>query len=216
MLKLNQIVSSCMARWRGDLRELFAGIAVDPFVQGSGRRWERDFLGEIGPSDVYYAIFIGVLSLIPAAIAAYTSVLPDWIVMARFFRAPLQVAISGFLTSVLIFAGSHFNHQPRPFSVAFKLMLRIMSVHPLLGFLLLWKFGEPLGLIIYGFFVIRGVRKTYSIALQPTVAFFGVVYAVFALMTLSSILSPLPQRGGGALPPSKGTILTSSSRSKPK
>ncbi|MBI3558412.1 MAG: hypothetical protein HY074_19255, partial [Deltaproteobacteria bacterium] len=144
MSKLNHNVSRCVTRWRTDLRELTSGLTQDPFAQGRGRRWDRDFTGDIGPADIHYAVFLAVLSLIPAAVVAYTSTLVEWIVLANFLKVPLQFAISGFLTSVLIFAGTHFNKVPRPFSVAFKAMLRIMAIYPLLRFFTLLKFGEPL------------------------------------------------------------------------
>lgn len=223
MPSFNSIVNRCVERWRTDLRELTAGVSRDPLASKRGRSWERDFPGEIGPSDIQYAVFIAVLSFVPAAAAAYTSSATDIIRIATFFRAPLQVAISGFLTSVLIFAFSHFNHVARPFSVAFKTMLRVMSIHPILSLLMVWRFGEPLGLVIYGLFVIRGMRKTYGVPVQNAVMFFGTVYFMFAMMQLANILNPTHaedlikslQPPTSFLPPSRPMICTSSSRVMP-
>lgn len=190
MAKENSVVTRCLQRWRGDLLETFEGMVRDPFVQGRGRRWDRDFSGEVGPYDIHYAVFLVVVSLIPAAVAAYVSPEVRWKMMARLFGSPLQAVISGFLTSCLIFLGSHVNRVPRPFSVAFKLMLRIMSVHPLLGFFAVVPWGSALGLLVYGFFVVRGVRKTYVMPLQNALLFFGVIYFVFALLQFQALLSP--------------------------
>ncbi len=225
MSKLNQNVSRCVARWRTDLRELLTGLPKDPFAQGRGRRWDRDFTGDIGPADVHYAIFLAVLSLIPAAVVAYVATVPSWIVLADFLKVPLQFAISGFLTSILIFAGTHFNKMPRPFSVAFKTMLRIMAIYPLLRFFTLLKFGEPVLLLFYGFFVVRGVIKSYAIPLRNAMLFFGVIYFIFAVMQLQQIISPpnaekyqdyfkTTSAPSSSVPPSGGTIRTSSSKSK--
>lgn len=221
MARKNQIVAPLLERWRQDLRELFSGVSTDPFAEGRGRRWDRDFSGEVAPRDVHYAIFIGVLSLIPALVAAYVSLEPQWKVMAQFFRAPIQVVVSGFITSGLIFLGAHFNKVPKSYAAAFKLMLRIMAIHPLLAFFQIFPYGEVLGLLVYGFFVVRGVRKTYSIPTRNVVLFFGTTYLVFALLTLKTIISPpasrdrLRQLQDSRLPPSKGMIRTSSSSSRP-
>ena len=229
MSKLNQNVSRCVARWRTDLRELASGITQDPFAQGRGRRWDRDFTGEIGPADIHYSVFLTVLSLIPAAVVAYVAPVPDWMALANFLKVPLQVAISGFLTSVLVFAGSHFNKVPRPFSVAFKAMLRIMAIYPLLRFFTLFKFGEPILLLFYGFFVVRGVIKTYAIPLRNAVLFFGVIFFCFAVMQLQQIVSPPtaekyqdyfkrpddPGHSSNSLPPSRAIVRTSSSKTTP-
>lgn len=186
------IVTELTERWRDDLRENFKALTSDPLARGPGRRWDRDFTGEIRPDDVRYSVFIVVLSLIPAAMVAYTSVEPRWKMMAQLFGAPLQAVISGFLTAALIFLGSHVNRVAKPFPVAYKLMLRIMAVHPLLGFLLLNRFGAVVVLLIYGLFVVRGVRKTYPITLQNALLFFGVIYFVFALFQLQTLVNPRP------------------------
>ncbi|MBI3558073.1 MAG: hypothetical protein HY074_17555, partial [Deltaproteobacteria bacterium] len=131
--------------------------------------------------------------------------------------------VSGFLTSVLILAGTHFNKEPGPFSVAFKLMLRIMAVHPLISFLLLLPLGDSLSLLVYGLFVIRGVRKTYPIPVEKIAVFYGAIYFIFALMQLQQIISPpsaekyqdlfkQTSHVPSTLPPSGGTIRTSSSK----
>jgi hypothetical protein len=108
------------------------------------------------------------------------------------FAAPLRAVISGFLTSSLIFLGAHVNRVPRNFSVAFKLMLRIMAVYPLVSFLNVTRWGAVPALLIYGYFVIRGVRKTFAISLQNTLLFFGIAYVVFALLQLQALLKPVP------------------------
>src|SRR5581483_4814781 len=60
------VVTRCLERWKNDLRELTAGVTKDPFVQGRGRRWDRDFPGEIGTFDIHYSVFLAVLNMIPA------------------------------------------------------------------------------------------------------------------------------------------------------
>ncbi|MEW6056727.1 MAG: hypothetical protein AB1540_08935 [Bdellovibrionota bacterium] len=172
---------------------MFGGILTDPLAQGRGRRWERDFAGEPTELDKFYAGFLVVLSIIPAAVVAMVSVEPRWKVMADLFGAPLQAVISGFLTSTLLFLGSHVNKVPKPWTVAFKLMLRVMSVFPLLGFLSVHPWGRIISLLIYGFFVVRGVQKTYPISLQNTLLFFGVIYVVFALLQTQALLSPMAE-----------------------
>ncbi|MBI3544050.1 MAG: hypothetical protein HY075_12330 [Deltaproteobacteria bacterium] len=188
--QVNHAVSFCVSRWRTDLRELFENILRDPLARKRGRVWAGDFSGEIGPRDIHYAVFLAVLSIVPAAIVAYTSTQPRLVMFANFFRAPLQVAVSGFLTAVFIFAGTHFNKQPGPFSVAFKLMLRVMAVHPLLAFMLLLPLGEPFSLLVYGLFVIRGVRKTYPIPVEKVAMFYGAIYFVFFILQLNATLYP--------------------------
>lgn len=187
---LSQIVTQCITRWKSDLREVFQGVTRDPFAKGRGRRWDRDFGGEIVSADIHYAAFLVVLSLIPAAVVAYTSRGPQIDVLMQFFHAPLQVVLSGFLSSSLIFLGSHLNRVAREYPVAFKLMLRLMAIYPLLGLLNFWKYGEPLGLLIYGFFLIRGVRRTYAIPLQNALLFFGIIYFTFSMMQLQSFIFP--------------------------
>jgi hypothetical protein len=186
------VVTDLFERWRWDLIQLFASITSDPFVKKAGRRWENDFGGAISKQDTHYAVFIGVLSLLPAILVANISTEPQWKVLAQFFRTPLQVVISGFLTSALLFLGSHVNRAPRPYTVAFKLMLRLMAIHPFLVILTIFSFGEVLSLLIYGFFVIRGVRKTYSIPLRSVLLFFGSAYVVFALLQLQGMFRTLP------------------------
>lgn len=185
-----QLLSTLLRRWRDDLGENFNGLAKDPFANGPGRRWDRDFAGEITKRDQQYAAFLVILSIVPALIVAYLSVEPQWKMFAQLFGAPLQAVISGFLTSSLIFLGSHVNRVAKPFSTAFKLMLRIMSIHPLLGFLLVNRYGSVVLLLVYGFFLVRGVRKTYAISFQNIVLFFGVIYVVFALFQLQAIIRP--------------------------
>lgn len=199
MASLNQAVARCTLRWRVDLRELTSGLMSDPFVQRRGRSWDRDFVGEVGPADVHYAVFLTILSLLPAAVIAYTSTAGQIAALSGLFRAPVQVVITGFLASVLIFAGSHFNRSARPFSTAFKLMLRVMSVHPILAFLFWFPFGEPISLLIFGFCVVRGMRKTYDMPLRNVLLFFGTVYVMFALLQCQSILAP-PVRPGDSIP----------------
>jgi hypothetical protein len=189
---VNNIISDCFERWRVDLREMTSGLTKDPFGTGRGRRWDRDFLGEIGNRDIYHSIFLVILTMIPAAVVAYTSVETKWKVAAQFFGAPMQAVISGFLTSSLIFLGSHLNQVPKPFSVAYKLMLRVMSLYPILGFLLFSRWGAPVMLLIYGFFVIRAVRRTYVIPLQNAFLFYGIIYFIFALIQLQALLAPPP------------------------
>lgn len=179
-----------MDRWRNDLRELFSGITRDPFVNGPGRRWDRDFAGEVDKEDHRYAAFIVLVSLIPAAVAAYLSQEPQWKMLAQLFGAPLQTVISGFLTASLIFLGSHVNKVAKPWPVAHKLMLRIMSAHPLIAFAMLSRWGAVLVLLLHGLLVVRGVRKTYPIAIQNVLLFYGIVYLVFALFQLHALISP--------------------------
>ena len=186
------IVTELTERWRDDLSENFKALTSDPLARGPGRRWDRDFSGEIRPDDVRYSVFIVVLTLVPAAIVAYASVEPRWKMMAQLFGAPLHAVISGFLTSALIFLGSHVNRVSKPFPVAYKLMLRIMAIYPLLGILLLNQYGQVAVLLIYGLFVVRGVRKTYPITLQNALLFFGVIYFVFALFQLQALVNPRP------------------------
>lgn len=193
MATLNDTVTTCLARWRRDLRENLSGIIQDPFAQHRGRRWERDFLGEISQSDIYHSVFLVALCLVSAALLAMVSTAGQVDRMMQFFRAPLQVVLTGFLSSSLIFLGSHLNKVPKDYTVAFKLMLRIMSVYPILFLLNVWKFGEPFILIAFGFFLIRGVVRTYSIALRNAVLFFGVIYFVFAVMQLQAIFNPNSQ-----------------------
>jgi hypothetical protein len=162
-------------RWTHDLRK-----------QLSKGDWKSDFKGESDSSDTAYAFFIAIVSLVPAMIVAHFSRGPQWKAMATLFGAPLQAVISGFLTSSLIFLGSHLNRVPQPFSVAYKLMLRIMAVHPLLVFFAIHPLGPPLALLVYGGFVIRGVCKTYPIPLRNAMLFFGLIYFAFAMMQLQT------------------------------
>lgn len=192
MAKKNQLVNQLLERWRTDLRELFSGVSRDPFVKGQGRRWDRDFTGEVGPADTAYAVFIVLLSLIPAAAVAYVSKEPQWKMFANLFGAPMQAVISGFLTASLIFLGSHVNRVPKPWPVAFKLMLRIMAAHPLLCLFNFSHYGAVLVVLGHGFLVVRGVRKTYPIPMQNVFLFFGVIYIVFALFQLQTLMAPLP------------------------
>lgn len=218
---LSSIIHACTLRWKSDLRELFDNLLSDPFASGRGRRWERDFSGEIERDDIHYAIFIGVLSLVPASIVAYTSSRTQIETLAQFFRAPMQLVLSGFLSSTILYLGGHLNRVPRDYSVAFKLMLRIMAVHPILQFLQFWSYADPLVLVLFGFFVIRGARKTYVMPLQNALLFYGIIYVTFAMMQLQALVSPpLPpsERFKGyssSLPPSGEMIFTSSSRVMP-
>lgn len=205
MTKVATGIKSTAQRWVFDLKELTSGVLGDPLAVRQGRLWSFDFAGEIGPADVRYAVLLVVLSLIPAALIAATSSQSRMLVMANLFRAPLQVAISGFLASIFVFAASHLNRVPKPYPVAFKLMLRIMSIHPLLGFLLFARFGEPVALLIFGFFVIRGVRKTYAISVQRLVFFFGLIYFMFALMQFNAALSPQRPNDEFRLPEASGS-----------
>lgn len=194
MAKKNQMVtdvaSNLLYRWRDDLRELFSGITRDPFVNGPGRRWDRDFTGDLDKEDHQYAVFIVLLSLIPAAVVAYLSREPQWKTLAQLFGAPLQTVISGFLTASLIFLGSHVNKVPKPWPVAHKLMLRVMAAHPLIAFVMLSRWGAVLALLLHGLLVVRGVRKTYPIPLRNVILFFGVIYVVFAIFQLHALISP--------------------------
>ena len=220
---LNQLVNRCVERWRTDLRELTAGMSRDPVASKRGRSWERDFNGEINNADIQYAVFIAVLSFIPAAVAAYTSSATEVIRIATFFRAPLQVAISGFLTSVLVFAFSHLIGVPRPFSVAFKTMLRIMSIHPVLALLTVWRFGEPIGLLILRRLRGSGHAQDLRRSAHERALLFGPIYLMFAMMQLSNIINPNQQEDlmkslqppTSFAPQSRPTICTSSSSVMP-
>lgn len=222
MATFSTIVADCFVRWRQDLREVTAGVFQDPFAQGRGRRWERDFFGEVNRSDINYAVFITVLSLAAPAIVAYTSASPQIDTLLTLFRAPLLVALSGFLSSSIIYLGAHLNRNPKSYATAFKLMLRLMSLYPILNFLLFWKYGEPLQLLVFGFFLIRGVRKTYTVPLQNALLFYGLVYFTFAMMQLQAVVSPPSGNRfealrdyDSSLPPSHSIMRTSSTRRTP-
>lgn len=178
-----QPVTGSFERWLGDLRKLTRELAKDPlYSKGVGRRWDRDFQDKIDKSDKRYAIFLGVLSIIPAGVIAYFSSASLERTLLQFFRAPLFTVIYGFLTSVLLFAGSHFNKAPRSYEVAFKLMLRVMAVYPLLGFL---KFNPLLGFvgsIFFGICVIHAASRTYDIPPKNALLFYGAIYGIFAVM----------------------------------
>ncbi len=172
-----------LMRWKQDVYEMLNGITSTPF---SGRSWSSDFEGEVSKEDIHYSIFLCVVTIIPAAIVAYVSTAPTIKVMAQFFGAPLQAVISGFLTSSLLFLGSHTNKTPRPFPTAYKLMLRIMSVYPFLRFFIINPWTFALSTLIYGFFVVRGATKTFQIPQKSAILFFGITYLVFALLQLQS------------------------------
>lgn len=185
-------ISGFFQRWIDDLRSLTRGMIHDPLAHTTTPSWHRDFAGDITKYDTWYAFFLVLLSLIPAAIAAYVLPEPQWHAMARLFGSPLQTVISGIITSALIFMGTHLNHCGRSFSQVFKLMLRIMAIHPILSFLAVLRWGPIAALLFHGIFVIRGVRKTYPIPFMNAVLFFGLVYAVFALFQLQGMVSPPP------------------------
>lgn len=189
MAKKNQVLTLCVERWRTDLREMFAGLQGDLLLKGRGRRWDRDFGGQIDALDKQYAAFLVALSIVPAAVVGYLASRSTVAMLEHLFRAPMRAVIGGFLTSAIIFLGSHVNRVAKPYPVAFKLMLRLMAIHPILGILTPLHFGEPIGLVIYGYFVIRAVRKTYSITLENALLFFGVIYVVFALLQLQASLN---------------------------
>lgn len=194
----NQVLSDVLGRWKRDLKELVGGLLSDPLAV-KGRSWERDFIGEVSKTDKRYAIFLGLATLIPAILVLNVSSEPEWKRMAQFFGAPLQVVIMGFLTSILLFAGSHLNRVPKPYNVAFKLMLRLMAAFPLLSFLNLYRYGQVIVLLIFGLLVVRGARRTYGIPAMNALFFFGVIYFIFALMQLQtlrnlSIATPAKER----------------------
>lgn len=172
-----------LARWRNDVYEMFHDIGKDPF---GGRRWEKDFVGDVSTDDIRYAIFLGVAAMVPASVIAYVSHGPVIETMARFFSTPVHVAISGFLTSVLLFLGTYVFKIPTEFPVAFKLMLRIMAVYPLLRFLSFSNWSLALTTLIYGFFVVRGAIKTFPISQKNAFLFFGVTYFMFFFLQIQS------------------------------
>lgn len=184
-------VTASFNRWKNDLKEDLGGITKG---LSSGRMWDRDFSGDIDTRDIHHAIFLGVASMVPAMVVAVTSSVPRIQMFAQLFGAPLQFVITGFLCSVLIFLGSHVNRAPKPYPVAFKLMLRVMAVYPLLAFLHFFRFGGFFSLLLFGAMVIRGFLKTYRVSKRNAVLFFGIAYATFALLQLQNALSPPMER----------------------
>lgn len=177
-----------LTRWRNDVYEMFSGINKEPF---GGRRWEKDFVGEITPDDTKYAIFLGVLTMVPASVIALVSAGSVVDTMARFFSTPIQCVINGFLTSVLLFISSYVpkisgSNVSGTFETAFKLMLRIMAVYPILRFLCFNNIGLAFSTLVYGGFVIRGALKTYSMPRKNAFIFFGTTYFVFFLLQLQA------------------------------
>jgi len=207
------MISTIFHRWIRDLKLLVENIGRDPLAQNRGRRWESDFSGSVNPRDHQYAAFIVIGSFLPAALVAAVSTEPQWRVMAQFFGVPLQAVITGFLSASLIFLGSHLNQVQKPFTVAYKLMLRTMAIYPVLVLLSFFRFGPALAVLIYGFFVLRGVRKTYVIPLYNTLLFFGITYLMFAVLQLNASLHPTTPPSH--LVPENGTRRTSSSSSMP-
>ncbi|HRK01123.1 MAG TPA: hypothetical protein PLH57_00535 [Oligoflexia bacterium] len=180
-------------RWLGDLKENFS--ANKGGVLSGTRSWERDFSGDIHSNDAQYGVFLGALSLIPALATAYLwshslPPPPRVHVMAHLFGAPLQFVITGFLCSVLFFLGSHVNRAPKIYPVAFKLMLRVMAVYPILATMFYFRFGGVFVLLLFGVFVIRGALRTYRIPKANVIIFFGIAYVTFALLQLQNAISP--------------------------
>lgn len=181
-------LSRSWEKWRWDLQELWSGVRQDPWFEKNSRQWDRDFGGELTNREYFHVGFLVALSMLPAVVNAYVSSAPLWKVLHQFFRAPLQAVIAGMLCSAILFIGAHVNRKEKPYSVAFKLMLRIMSIHPLLAFFWGWPLGEPLGLIVFGYFVARGAKRTYGMAPRAALMFYGTIYVVFAVLQLRAVL----------------------------
>ncbi|MGE4232572.1 MAG: hypothetical protein AB7F43_04510 [Bacteriovoracia bacterium] len=175
-----------LTRFRTDLKENFSDLKQQPF---GGRRWDQDFPGEVEATDVRYAVFLGVVTMIPAAVIVFVSPAPQWKTIALFFAAPLQAVISGFLTSSILFLGSYVNKTPISYPMAFKVMLRVMAVFPLLRILSIHPLLLALGTGAYGFFVVRAAVKTLPISVRNAGLFFGSIYAVFTLLQLQAGLT---------------------------
>lgn len=171
-------------RWINDLKAIH-----DPKAS-----W--NFEGEVEPSEIAHSIFLVLICLIPAGLIAYYSLRfggsaegqPSWKPIAQLVATPVQVVIMGALMALFLFVGSHFNRVPKHFPIAVKIALRLMSMQPLLQFLLVFSFGSVINLIVYGYYVAKAAELVYGIPRRNARVFYYAVYFSFAFIQLQALL----------------------------
>lgn len=176
----NHLLTQLFQRYLADLRKIFQEIKLDT-------AW-TDLSHEITTSDIRYAVFLGFLGFVPAAVLFQLSTEPITEAMAHFFAAPLQTVITGFLMSGLLLVGSHVMKAPKDYPYAFQIMLRVMAVHPILGFCNYFRLGPSVVLLVYGYLVSRAAVKALGLSFKNAALFFGITYCVFALFQLQPAL----------------------------
>ena len=170
-------------RWISDLKALY-----DP-----KSAW--NFEGEVEPSEIAHSIFLVLFCLVPAGLIAYYSLRfaqieggqPSWKPIAQLVATPVQVVIAGALMALFLYVGSHFNRVAKPFPIAFKAALRIMSIQPILQLFLIFSIGSVINLIIYGYFVAKAAELVYGVPKRNARVFYYAVYFSFAFIQLQAL-----------------------------
>ncbi len=167
------IVMRCISRWKKELKSLASKNAVplEPFTN----------------DDIYYALFLGLISFIPAGLVLKFSSHDTLKAFALFFSTPIYFLVTGLLMSFFVFVGALFNKTDIEFPKAISITLRVMSIHPFLSFILFIPYGSVLNLLLYGFLVSSTTHKMLNVPLRNAMLFFGALYLALAFLQLRGI-----------------------------
>lgn len=151
---------------------------------------------DLDQDDIAQSVLLVALSLVVAFFVFYFQLTSSdpvfaqnrWKIIGQFLATPIRVISDGMLMVCFLFVGAYFNRCPKNFATAFRVTLRVMSIYPVLGFLMYWKLGVLVPLVIYGILVPRLAIRAYEIPRRNALIFFGAVYFSFFFIQFQTLI----------------------------
>ncbi len=172
---------------------------------------------DLKAAEVKKAIFIVALCMIPAAVIFALSpkmgaiplptenpaqniltspapVLPSQVLpIVQFFGTPVQVIINGMLMSFLFLVGTRLTkiksgQTEKTYAYSFRVMLRVMAVHPVLQCFYFLRFAPSISLLVLGYFASNAAIGAFGMSKRNARVYFGAIYFMFALLQLKTAL----------------------------